>query len=93
MCELYYLDHFRDAVADAKAKAAAQVEAEEFVELDSAATEVMRKSLEMMSESGAKISLDLAFAKVTLVKNDAARERLVRYAGELHRRAEDMLDD
>ncbi len=85
MCDLYYLDQIREAVDDAKA--AAQIEAEQDNTTVTEAVDAMRASLESMTETSAKISLDTSFAKVACVKDDVARERLVRYMGELHRRA------
>ncbi len=85
MCDLYYLDQIREAVDDAKA--AAQIKAEHENEIADEAVAAMRASLESMSEASAKMSLDISFAKVACVPDAVARERLVRYMGELHRRA------
>ncbi len=81
MCDLYYLDHFRKADADV------HIEAEQVNTTITEAVDAMRASLESMTESSAKVSLDSSFAKVACVFNTAARERLVRYMGELHQRA------
>lgn len=93
MCELYYLDHFREAVAEK------QAEAEAVNERVDVAEDAMRESKSLMSgaaerlaERIAKISLDTAFVKIDQVSNPAARERLIRYAGELTRAVQNNLD-
>ena len=88
MCDLFYLDHFREAVADKKA------EAEEKV---AAAEELMRAakvSMKTMSERTAKLALDLAFIQIQSIHiDDMARVRLIRYGVELCRKAKDELPD
>lgn len=82
MCEIYYLDHFREAVAEQKAEETAKqvVEAEELMQKAKA-------SMKMMSERTAKLMLDLAFNKITYISDEAGMERLIRYADELLRKA------
>lgn len=80
MGNLYYLDQIREAVEDAKA--AAQIEAEETVAKVVAAEKAMVASLVGMNERDAKLSIDFTFVKITLVPDNAARERLLRYAVE-----------
>ncbi len=94
MCELYYLDQYRAAVVEAEVtdKIKAVVNAEKVSE----AEELMREakiSMKAMSERTAKLALDLAFLQIQSVHNDgAAKERLVRYAGELCCKARNEFD-
>lgn len=67
----------------------------EAIDVD-AAEELMREakvSMKMMSERTAKLMLDLAFNKITHMSDDAASERLIRYAGELCLKAKFDLDE
>ena len=82
MCELYYLDHFREAV-------------DEVIDVD-AAEELMRESkatMKIMSERTAKLMLDLAFNKITHMNDSSASKRLIRYTGELCRKAQNDIDN
>ncbi len=90
MCDLYYLDHFRPEV---------RAEAEETNEKIDAAEAAMQESksnadgaLDRVIERVAKITLDTTFVKINQVSDPAARERLIRYAGELCRKAQIDLD-
>lgn len=89
MCELYYLDHFRDAVADAKAAEEAHTVMEETVEMMDVvgAEAAMAHSLDTMDERGAKVAIDLAFMRVLLVPELDARIRLMRYVVERVKKA------
>lgn len=86
MCELYYLDHFREAVAEKKAEAAAMVLTAEKLMSEGKA------SMKIMSERTAKLMLDLAFSKITYMSDDLAQERLIRYAAGLCLKAKDYRD-
>ncbi len=87
MCELIYLDQIRAAVAEKKAAADVDVEtAEELMQ-------EAKVSMRMLSERTAKLMLDLAFNKITHMPDNAASERLIRYAGELHCKAKFDLDE
>ncbi len=80
-CDIYYLDQFRESVAEAKV-----AEAEELMR-------EAKVSMKAMSERTAKLALDLAFLQIQSVhNNDAAKVRLVRYAVELCRKAKDDLN-
>lgn len=88
MCELFYLDHFREEVADKKAEAEKKVAAAEDLMRDA------KVSMKTMSERTAKLALDLAFIQIQSIHNDdMARVRLIRYAVELCRKAKDELPD
>lgn len=94
MCNLYYLDQYRASAVEAEIadKVKAVVNAKRVDE----AEELMREgkaSMKMMSERTAKLMLDLAFNKITHMHEDAASERLIQYAGELHRKAEFDLNE
>lgn len=87
MCELFYLDQYRAEVAEKQAATDVDVDAAE---------ELMQEakvSMKMLSERTAKLMLDLAFNKITHMYDDAASERLIRYAGELHLKAKFDLDE
>ena len=88
-CDVYYLDQFREAVADKIS--------EENAEKVAAAEELMldaKLSMKALSERTAKFALDLAFIQIQSVHNDdTARVRLIRYAVELCRKAKDELPD
>lgn len=110
MCDLYYLDQYREAVIEAKLNEAVVAVRKlppmemsgrtanvvrEAIDVD-AAEELMREakvSMKMMSERTAKLMLDLAFNKITHMSDDAASERLIRYAGELCLKAKFDLDE
>ncbi len=80
-CDIYYLDHFREALAEKKV-----AEAEELMR-------AAKVSMKMASEHTAKLALDLAFLQIQSVhNNNVAKVRLVRYAVELCHKAKDGLD-
>lgn len=88
MCDLYYLDQYRETVAEAEnAEVAEKVAEAKELKSESAA------ALKMLSERTAKLMLDLAFNKITHMLDEAAMERLIRYAGELLRRADYNLNE
>lgn len=94
MCELYYLDQIREAVADKKATAYDEAVATN--ETVDAAEELMRESkakLKILPEQVAKFALDLAFIKVTHIVDDEAQKRLIHYATKLCRKAEFDLNE
>ena len=91
MCDIYYLDHFRPDVADAR------VEAEEVNKKIDVAEDAMdqllpRANLDVLSERLAKIMLDTAFLKIDQASSLASRERLLRYAVEQCRKLKHDLD-
>ncbi len=94
MCELYYLDQYRAALAEAEVTD--KVKAVVNTKKVDAAEELMQEdkvSMKMLSERTAKLMLDLAFNKITHMSDDPASERLIRYAGELHCKAKFDLDE
>ncbi len=94
MGDLYYLDQYREAVAEAEI--ADKVKAVVNTKKVDAAEELMQEakvSMKIMSERTAKLMLDLAFNKITHMSDDLASERLIRYAGELHCKAKFDLDE
>ena len=94
MCELYYLDQYREAADEAEIvdKVKAVVNAKRADEAEELMQEA-KVSMRMLSERTAKLMLDLAFNKITHMHDDAASERLIRYAGELHFKAKFDLDE
>lgn len=103
MCDIYYLDQFRaeifereltkkiEAVRVAVRAIGAEKSVDEKIEEMRCAT---KTSLRVLSESVAKLALDLAFTQVMNIHNDnTAKVRLIRYAVELCRKAKDDLDD
>lgn len=87
-CDIYYLDHFREEVADKKAEAEKKVAAAEDLMRDA------KVSMKTMSECTAKLALDLSFIQIQSIHiDDMARVRLIRYAVELCRKAKDELPD
>lgn len=104
MCELVYLDQFREAVADAKIAeefAAAinegRAEAEAINKKIDAAEDAMNQlssgaNLDLLSERIAKVMLDTAFVKIDQATSLEARQRLLRYAVELCRKLKNDLD-
>lgn len=102
MCNLYYLDQYRaeiferelaekiEAVRVAVGAIGAEKSVDEKVE---EMRRAIKASLKALSERTAKLALDLAFTQIMDVHNDdAAKVRLIRYAVELCRRANDDLD-
>ena len=83
-CDIYYLDQFREAVADAKI-------AEEFAAINVGQSEA-EDTTDQLPERLAKIMLDTAFIKIDLVTSLEARQRLLRYAVELCRNLRNDLD-
>ncbi|MEE8113884.1 MAG: hypothetical protein V3T23_05970 [Nitrososphaerales archaeon] len=95
MCELYVLSHFREAVAEAKIAEAvgAAIIDDDFVETVEELMDDAKTSMKALSERTAKLALDLAFIQIERIyNNDAAQERLLRYAGEMCRKLEHDLD-
>ena len=94
-CDIYYLDHFRAAVAEAKVAkmVGVEIDDDDLVEAVEALMNDARVSMKSLSERTAKLALDLAFIQIQGIhNNDAAQERLLRYAVELCRKLEDDLD-
>ncbi len=94
MCELYYLDQYREAADEAEIvdKVKAVVNAKRADEAEELMQEA-KVSMRMLSERTAKLMLDLAFNKITHMNDDPASERLIHYAGELHLKAKFDLDE
>lgn len=85
-CNIYYLDQFRETIAEKKAEAVKTkiADAEELMQ-------EAKVSMKILSERTAKLMLDLAFNKIMYI-DDATKERLVRYADELCCKAKDDLN-
>ncbi|KKN24837.1 hypothetical protein LCGC14_0890770 [marine sediment metagenome] len=87
MCDIYYLDQFREAVMEKNAEAAGvAAEAEELM-LEA------KSSLKRLDEHTVKLMLDLAFNKIAYIPDNMSRVRLIRYAVEQCRQAKNELPD
>lgn len=85
MCDLYYLEQFRDIE-----KRKAESEAKD-IEIDEP-TIAYETALTMINENAVKTAFDLIFNKISYMQDDESKERLIYYAIEMCNRIKDDID-